>query len=200
MDISPLIVYNGHIMYDYNEITVRKFIVFEGEPYEVMSSHIFRKQMRKPVNDTKLKNLLNGRIVEHSFGATDKVHTAEIDSKKIKFLYANKGEWWFCEENNPAARFKISDSVLGNSGKFLKPNSIVEASLFDEQIFRIDLPIKIELMVKEAPPVLRGDSSKSGNKLVVLETGAGLNVPMFVVEGDIVRINTETGEYVERVK
>ena len=128
------------------------------------------------------------------------MHQAEIDSKKIKFLYANKGEWWFCEENNPAARFKISDSVLGNSGKFLKPNSVVEASLFDEQIFRIDLPIKIELMVKEAPPVLRGDSSKSGNKLVVLETGAGLNVPMFVVEGDIVRINTETGEYVERVK
>ena len=89
---------------------------------------------------------------------------------------------------------------MGNNGKFLKPNSIVEASVFNEQIFKIELPIKIDLLVKEAPPVLRGDSSKSGNKLVILETGAGLNVPMFVVGGDVVRINTETGEYVERVK
>ena len=193
-------VYNSHTMYDYNEITVRKYIVFEGEPYEVMSSHIFRKQMRKPVNDTKLRNLLNGRIVEHSFGATDKVHQADIDSKRIKFLYSNRGEWWFCEEKNPAARFKIDESILGNSGKFLKPNTIVDASTFEEKIFKIDLPIKVELLVKEAPPSLRGDSSKSGNKLVTLETGAQITVPMFIVEGETIRVNTETGEYVERVK
>lgn len=187
-------------MLDYNEITVRKYIVFEDEPYEVLSSHIFRKQMRKPVNDTKLRNLLNGRIVEHSFQATDKVHQAEIDSKNIKYLYNNKGEWWFCEENNPAARFKLDENILGTSGKFLKPNTIVEALTFDENIFRITLPIKVELIVKEAPPALRGDTSKSGNKLVTLETGAQLTVPMFIVEGETIRVNTETGEYVERVK
>ena len=187
-------------MYDYNEITVRKYIVLDDEPYEVLSSHIFRKQMRKPVNDTKLRNLLNGRMVEHSFGATDKVNEAEIGSKKIKFLFTNKGEWWFCAENNPSDRFKIEESILGNSGKFLKPNSVVEGLTFEEKIFNVKLPIKVELLVKEAPPALRGDTSKSGNKLVTLETGAAITVPMFITEGETIRINTETGEYVERVK
>jgi len=187
-------------MLEYNEITVRKYIVFEGEPYEVLSSHVFRKQMRKPVNATKLKNLITGRVVEHSFGATDKAEQAEIESRKVKFLYNNRGEWWFSEENDPSKRFKIDEAVLGDGKRFMKPNTLVEVEMFEEKIFKIKLPIKLDLKVTDAPPAVKGDTAKGGNKVITLETGATLNAPIFVAEGDIVRINTETGEYVERVQ
>lgn len=186
-------------MLEYNEITLRKYIIFESEPYEVLDSHVFRKQQRKPVNATKLRNLLSGRIVEHSFHVSDKVSEAEIDSKKVKFLYANKGESWFCDEKDPANRFKLEESVLGPAMKFIKQNSVVEALVFDEKIFGVKLPIKVELKVTEAPDAVRGDTAKGGSKQITLETGVVVNAPMFVKEGDVVRINTETGEYTERV-
>jgi elongation factor P len=186
-------------MLEYNEIKERKYIIFDNEPYEVLSSHVFRKQMRKPVNATKLRNLISGRVVEHSFGASDKAEEAEIEYKNVKYLYENKGERWFCEESDPSKRFKLTDELLGVGVKFIKPNSVVEAKIFDEKIFGITLPIKVELKVTDAPPAVRGDTAKGGNKLVTLETGAAITAPMFVNEGDILRINTETGEYVERV-
>ncbi|MES3005873.1 MAG: elongation factor P [Patescibacteria group bacterium] len=186
-------------MLEYNEITLRKYIIFENEPYEVLDSHVFRKQQRKPVNATKLRNLLSGRIVEHSFHVSDKVDEAEIDAKKVKYLYTNKGEWWFCEENNPAERFTIAEAMLGNAARFLKPNSIVEAKVYDEKIFGINMPVKVDLKVTDAPPAVKGDTAKGGNKVITLETGATINAPLFVAPDDIVRINTETGEYVERV-
>lgn len=186
-------------MLEYNEITVRKYIVFEGEPYEVLSSHVFRKQMRKPVNATKLKNLISGRVVEHSFGANDKAEEAEVETRKVKFLYANRGEWWFCEESDPSKRFKMEESLLGTPAKFMKPNSLVDVASFGEQVIGVKLPVKVELKVTDAPPAVKGDTAKGGNKVITLETGATINAPIFVSEGDVVRVNTETGDYVERV-
>lgn len=186
-------------MLEYNEIKERKCIIFDNEPYEVLSSHVFRKQMRKPVNATKLRNLISGRVVEHSFGAQDKAEEADIETKNVKFLYSNKGEWWFCEENDPSKRFKLTEELLGTACKFMKANSLIEAKLFEEKIFGINLPIKVELKVTDAPPAVKGDTAKGGNKIITLETGATLNAPMFINEGDVVRVNTETGEYVERV-
>jgi elongation factor P len=186
-------------MLDYNEITVRKYIVFEGEPYEVLSSHVFRKQMRKPVNATKLKNLISGRVVEHSFSAQDKAEEAEIDTRKVKFLFQNRGEWMFCEENDPSKRFNISADLLGDTGKYMKTNSLVDVLSFEEKPFSVKLPIKVELKVTDAPHAVKGDTAKGGNKVITLETGATITAPMFVAEGDVVRVNTDTGEYVERV-
>lgn len=186
-------------MLEYNEITVRKYIIFENEPYEVLTSHVFRKQQRKPVNATKLRSLLNGRIVEYSFHQNEKVEEADIDYKDIKYLYNNRGEYWFSEENDPAKRFKIEPDMLGEQVKFLKPNSLVEAMVFDENIVGIKLPIKVELKVTEAAPGIKGDTAKGGMKQVTLETGAVVNAPLFINEGDVLRINTETGDYVDRV-
>src|SRR4051812_13414254 len=99
-------------MLEYNEITLRKYVIFEGEPYEVLDSHVFRKQQRKPVNAVKMRNLISGRIVEHSFHVSDKVDEADLDTKKVKYLYTNKGEWWFCDETNPANRFQLKEDLL----------------------------------------------------------------------------------------
>ena len=185
------------MMLSYNEIVPKKFIEIDDVPYEVVFSHVFRKQQRKPVNQTKLKNLLNGRQTERTFQQSEKVKEAEIDFKKIKYLYANRGEFWFCEENNPSQRFKIDQSIA--STKFLKENSLVDAVFFAERVIEIKLPTKVELKVIETPPNNKGNTASGANKLVVVETGDSVTTPMFIKEGDIIRINTEKGEYVERV-
>ena len=195
-------------MLSYNEILSKKFIVYEGAPFEVLDAHIFRMQQRKPVNQTKLKNLLTGKVTEVTFHQADKVEEAEIHTREIKFLYANRGQFWFCEVNDPSKRFSMSEEVVGSGGRFLKPNSVINVLTWSEPESESDaangkqigirLPIKVDLKVIEAPPAVKGDTAKGGGKTITLETGATLTAPMFVSEGDVVRINTETGEYVER--
>ncbi len=190
---------------EYNEITERKYIIFENEPYEVIDSHVFRKQQRKPVNAVKMRSMLTGRIVEHSFHVSDKAEEADISKKEVKFLYTNKGEFWFSETNNPSKRFMLPETMIGTASKFLKENTPVDAMLFDDgksddgKIIGLKLPIKMDLKVVEAHPAVKGNTAQGGSKLVVLETGAEVQVPMFIKEGDVVRVNTETGEYTDRI-
>jgi elongation factor P len=186
-------------MLEYNEIKEGKVIVMDNEPWEVISSHVFRKQQRKPVNATKLKNLISGRVTERSFHVSEKAEEADIETKDIKYLYTNKNEWWFCDAKDASQRFSMAASTIGPGGRFLKQNSIIQAVLYDEKIIGVKLPIKVELKVIEAHPAVKGNTAQGGTKTVKVETGAELNVPMFVKEGDILRINTETGEYGERL-
>jgi elongation factor P len=186
-------------MLEYNEILPKRVILLDGEPYEVLDAHVFRKQQRKPVNQTKLRHLITGKVTEQAFHVSEKVAEADLSTKSVKYLYANKGEQWFCAESNPADRFKLSEDTIGTGGQFMKPNMLVEALVFDERIIAIRLPIKMELKVTEAPPAVKGNTAQGGSKQITLETGATLNAPLFINEGDIVRINTTTGEYVERV-
>jgi len=186
-------------MLEYNEITQRKLIIVDGEPYEVIDSHVFRKQQRKPVNATKLRNMISGKVTERSFHVSDKVKEADIESKEIKYLYSNKGEFWFCDVKDASVRFSLTEDLIGSKVKFLKVNSEIDAMMFDGKIIGVKMPIKVDLKVTEAQPAVRGDTAKGGNKQVTLETGATINVPMFVKEGDVLRINTETEEYVDRL-
>ena len=185
-------------MLEYNEITERKYIVYENEPYEVLSSHVFRKQQRKPVNATKLKNLFTGRVSEISFHVSDKVEEAEIDKREVKYLYNNKGEFWFCEKDDPSKRFSLKEEQIGFGAKFMKANSIVTILSFNEKLIGVKLPIKVELKVTEAYDAVKGNTAQGATKQVVVETGAIVNVPMFIKEGEIIKINTEDGQYVER--
>jgi elongation factor P len=186
-------------MLEYNEILPKRVILLDGEPYEVLDAHVFRKQQRKPVNQTKLRHLITGKVTEQAFHVSEKVEEADLSTKSVKYLYTNKGEWWFCAENNPGDRFQLSVETIGPAGQFMKPNMLVEALVFDEKIIGVKVPIKMELKVVEAPPAVKGNTAQGGSKQITLETGATLNAPLFINEGDIIRINTTTGEYVERV-
>lgn len=185
-------------MLNYNEILPKKYIVYEGQPFEVLDARIFRMQQRKPVNQTKLKNLFTGKVTEVTFHQADKVDEADINSREIKYVYTNRGEFWFCEPNDPSKRFPLKEEIVGVGGRFLKSNSVVEVLSWNEKMIGLKLPIKVDLKVTEAPPAVKGDTAKGGAKVITLETGATVNAPMFIHEGDVVRINTETGEYVER--
>mgnify|MGYP001561557616 CR=1 FL=1 len=185
-------------MLNYNEIKPGVAVLVEGEPYVCTWNNIMQKQMRRPVNQTKLKHLIKGNVIEYSFQQSDKLKEAEIESKPAVFIYEKKGEWWFHEVGKPAERFSTSDELMGESGHFLKDNTGVVTQWFDDKLFNVKLPIKVELKVTEAPPDVRGNTAQGGSKIVTLETGATLTVPMFIKEGDVLRINTETGQYVER--
>ena len=186
-------------MLDYSEIVLRKYIVLDGEPWEVLDSHVFRKQQRKPVNACKLKNLITGKVTERSFHVSEKEEEAEIESRDVKYLYNNRGEFWFCEAKDPSKRFEIGEGFIGIQSKFIRKDSVVQALSFNDKVIGMKIPTKIELKVVEAHPAVKGNTAQGGTKIVKLETGAEINVPMFIKEGEMIRVNSETGEYAERV-
>jgi len=192
-------------MLDYNEVRERKYIILDGDPYEVLESHVSRKQQRKPVNQTKLRNLISGSTRQHTFHYADTIAEADIEKKNVRYLFnkvnrqAGTTEYWFCDVEDKSNRFEVSASVLGDKIKYMKEDFEVSAQLFNETVIGIELPVKVELKVVEAPPNIKGNTASGADKKVVLESGAVVTTPVFVEEGDIIRINTETGQYVERV-
>ncbi len=186
-------------MLDYNDIKPGVAVLVDGEPYVCTWNNIMKKQQRRPVNQTKLRHIIKGNSIEYSFQQSDKLEEAEIEKRLAVFIYHRNCEWFFHDLKDKSTRFSVTDDMMGDSGKFLKGNTEVETKWFDDKLFRVTLPIKVELKVTESPPDIRGASIQGGSKTVELETGASISVPMFVKLGDVIRINTETGEYVERV-
>ncbi len=190
-------------MLEYSEIKKGKVIIYENEPYVILDYHIARTQQRKPQNQVKMRSLVSGRGVNTVFHASDSVEEADIIKRPIKYLYNSKGEFWFCDIKNPSDRFKLDENLVTDTKKWLKDNLEVEAMIFDfddeERVIGIKIPVKMEYTVKEAPPTIKGASATGGNKRVTLENGTQVEVPLFISEGEKVRINTETGDYVERV-
>ena len=187
---------------DYSEIRENKIIIHESEPCVVLEAHVARTQQRKPQNQTKLKSLLSGRTFTVTFHAADQAHEAELEKREVKFLYHNRGEYWFCDPANPKDRFMLDVALIGDTSRFLNENELVTALVWDndgeEKIINVKLPIKMTFTVKEAPPSIKGDTRTGGNKVITLHNGATVNAPLFVEVGDKVVVNTESGEYVER--
>jgi elongation factor P len=183
----------------YSEVVPKKIITFDGGIYEVVYSHVARKDMGKPSNRTKLRNLRTGKVSEVVFHQAERIEEADLEEREVKFIYRNRGEAWFCDPNNPKDRFAIKEEVIGDPVQFLKTDMLVELRKWEDELLGVNLPIKMELKVKTADPAVKGNTAQGAMKQVTLETGAIINTPMFINEGDIVRINTETGEYVERV-
>jgi len=182
----------------YNEILPKTIITYNGEPYEVLSSHIFRMQQRKPVNQTKLRHLVSGKVTEISFHQNESATEADVGKMQAQYLYTNRGESWFAEEGNAKNRFAFPEDAVHDKVQWLAQNSLVDIVTNDDKPVTVNIPVKVDLKVTEAPPSVKGNTATGGNKLVTLSTGAKVDVPLFINEGDVVRINTDMGEYVER--
>lgn len=188
---------------EYNEIRVGKIIIHNDEPCEVLDNHVARTQQRKPQNAVKLRSLKSGRAYNEVFHVSDSADEAEIEKREVKFLFTNKGEYWFADPKDPSNRFKLDEKLIGDKVKFLKANEIVNALIWtneddEEETIGVSLPIKVTFTVKEAPPAIKGDTRTGGSKQIVLENGAVINAPLFVEQGDKIVVNTESGDYVER--
>ena len=183
-----------------NALKPKTFFILEGQPWVVLEAHHLKMQQRRPVVQTRMKNLLNGKMVERNFAQSDVFEEADIQRREVKFLYNHREEYWFSEMNDPSKRFKLPLDIIGDSARFLKNNTVIEAIFFNDNIITIELPVKMDFKVTEAPPAIRGDTAQGGVKQVVIETGATINTPLFVEERDTIRVNTENGQYVERVE
>ena len=187
-------------MLSYNELKIGTLFIKDDDPWRVLEYQFVRMQQRKPVAQLKIRNLISGKVVNYTAHQTDNFEEAEIEIATVVFIYKNKDEYWFHELGNPKNRFTLKDDILGEAGEYLKPQTEIKAFKFGKKIINIELPIKLDFKVTESPPAIKGDTAQGGTKLVTLETGAKINAPLFINEGDIVKINTQTGEYVERAE
>ncbi len=175
-------------------------LIIDNQPHEIIEATHMVKGRGRSVVQAKIKNLKDGNFVSRTFRPSEAFQEAEISKIKATFLYLNnKGDYFFCEEGNPKNRFSLNESQIKDITMFLKEKQSVEGLIFQSDIINISLPVKIVLKVVEAPPGIKGDRAQSGTKPVTLETGAEIQVPLFVKEGDLIEINSEKKEYVRRV-
>lgn len=184
-------------MLNFNEIKTGKVIKVNAEPYIIIKTDHHKMGRGGAVLKIKCRNLISGSIQERTYQGAEKAEEAETETKKANFMYKDKDEVYFMDNTN-YEQFNLPLEEIGEAAMFLKDGTDVDVLYFESKPVSISLPIKMEFKVVSAPPGVKGNSAGNVNKQVEIETGAKINVPMFINEGDIIRINTDTGEYVER--
>jgi len=172
-------------------------ITLEGEPYIVTSSSFMKKQQRRPVMRCVLRNLRTGNTREHTFMQSDKIEEADIGRSHCQFLY-KEGEAYMFMDHSTYEQVLVDPDIAGGAALFLLEGQDVQLLMYDGKPVAVELPIKIDREVKEAPPGVRGDTSTNVMKDVVVEGDVTVKAPLFIQTGDKIRIDTRTGEYAER--
>ena len=148
---------------------------------------------------TKIKNIMTGAVVERSFNPTDKMPKAVIETKEMEYLY-NDGELYYFMDPETYELEPIDESMLSDSFRFVKENMVCTVSSYKGKVFAVDPPTFVELVITETDPGFAGNTATNATKPAKLETGAEIKVPLFLEEGERIKIDTRTGEYLERAK
>ncbi len=146
---------------------------------------------------TKIKNVISGAVVEKTFNPTEKFPTAFVERREMQYLY-NDGELYYFMDKESYEQIPINSDTLGDNFKFVKENMDVKILSYKGNVFGVEPPFFVELEVTQTDPGFKGDTATNASKPATLETGAEIRVPLFIDEGDIIRIDTRTGEYMER--
>ncbi len=147
---------------------------------------------------TKLKNLKSGSVIERTFRPQEKVPKAHIERKDMAYLY-NDGELYHFMDNATYDQIAVDSSDIGDSLKFVKENEIVKILSHDGKVFGIEPPLFVELEITETEPGFKGDTATGATKPAIVETGATVNVPLFIDQNEVIKVDTRTGEYLGRV-
>lgn len=147
---------------------------------------------------TKLRNIKSGGVIEKTFRPTEKCPKAHIDRKDMQYLYSD-GELFHFMDVESYDQIALNESVIGDSLKYVKENEMVKINSHNGNVFAVEPPLFVELLITECEPGIKGDTATGASKPCILETGASLLVPLFVNQGDTVKIDTRTGEYLSRV-
>ena len=147
---------------------------------------------------TKLKNIINGGVVEKTFRPTEKFPQARIDRVDMQYLYSDGDLYHFMNVEN-YEQIALNEEAIGDSLKFVKENEMVKICSYNGNVFAIEAPLFVELEITDTEPGFKGDTAQGATKPAVVETGASVNVPLFVEQGDKIKIDTRTGEYLSRV-
>jgi elongation factor P len=174
-------------------------IEITGEPFIMVEFQHVKPGKGGAFVRTKLKSLKTGSVLEKTFRSGEKVDAADVEEKEMQYLYKDKDSYVFMDNESYEQVF-LSKSQLGGGENYLQDNINVTVLFHNKIALGVTLPTFVELKIAETDPGMKGDTVSGGNKPATLETGAVVNVPLFLNEGDIVKIDTRTGEYMERVK
>jgi len=184
-----------------NELQKDTLILIDGQPCKVLEIQHKKVARQAATAEAKLRNLITGSTITRSFNpSADRFEEAEVIKEPLLFVYENRGKYVFCKPDNKGERYELEEGNLGDEKLFLKPNLEISAHFFKGNIISVELPIKVEYRVVEAPPNVRGNTVSGGTKQVKIESGATISAPLFIEENDTIRVNTQKKEYVERVK
>jgi elongation factor P len=175
------------------------FIRYNGE------LHVVEEFMhRTPGNlrafyQVKMRNVRNGRVIENRFRSGEEIELVRVERKQFQYLFHDGQSYNFMDQET-YDQIPVDEVLLGDGAKYLKESCVVEIMFDGPTPVGAELPMNVELSVTETTPGVRGDTATSGTKPAVVETGASVNVPLFINEGDVIRVDTRTGAYLERVK
>ncbi|MBA2849608.1 elongation factor P [Thermosulfuriphilus ammonigenes] len=186
-------------MYDTSDLRKGLKIVIDGDPYVVVDVEFVKPGKGHAMYKTRLKNLITGYVLDKTYRSGEKLEPADVEEIEMQYLYKDGTTYYFMD-NQTYDQIPVEEEVVGEAKRFLVENMNVEVLLFKGRPVGINLPNFVELRVVKADPWLKGDTVAGATKPVTLETGHQIQVPLFVKEGDIIKIDTRTGEYVERVK
>lgn len=174
-------------------------IMFDGDPYNIVENQEVKPGKGQAFNRVKMRNLKTGRVIEKTFKSNEKVDSADVIDTEMQYLY-NDGEFYHFMDPNSFEQFEANDTAVGENAKWLKEEDICMVTLWNNVPLTVDPPNFVELLITETDPGVRGDTSGGGSKPATLETGAVVNVPLFVPQGEVIKVDTRSGEYVSRVK
>jgi len=181
----------------YTDLTPGTAFMFEGNPYIVISGEFHRMQMRKAVMRCSMKNLLSGQLMQRTFSASDKFDPANVEKISAQYLYKDAENFYFMDKET-FEQYHGTESDLGEKVKFLSENLELSVMLFNHKPVQLLLPKNVTLKVTDSPDAIKGDSVSNTFKTVTLENGLKVSCPLFIREGDMLRIDTETEKYIER--
>ncbi len=171
---------------------------FEGNVYQVVEFQHVKPGKGAAFVRTKMKNVISGAVVERTFNPTEKVEQARIERKDMEYLYEDGGLYYFMDQET-YEQTPLSEEQLGDALKFIMENMTVKILSYKGNVFAVEPPTNVELKVIETEPGVKGNTATNVTKPAKVESGAVITVPMFVNEGDVIRIDTRTGEYLARV-
>ena len=170
----------------------------EGAVYQIVEFQHVKPGKGAAFVRTKLKNIINGGVVERTFRPTEKFPAARIDRVDMQYLYADGDLFNFMNMDN-YEQIALAPDVIGDALKFVKENEVVKVCSYNGKVFSVEAPLFVELEITSTEPGFKGDTATGANKPATVETGAQVYVPLFVNEGDVIKIDTRTGEYLSRV-
>ena len=173
-------------------------IELEGSVYQIIEFQHVKPGKGAAFVRTKLKNVINGGVVEKTFRPTEKCPQARIDRKDMQYLYSDGDLFNFMDVEN-YEQIALNTDTVGDSLKFVKENEMVKVCSYNGSVFSIEPPLFVELAITETEPGFKGDTATGATKPATVETGAQVAVPLFVEQGDVIKIDTRTGEYLSRV-
>ncbi len=182
-----------------NDLRVGRAVIHEGEIYTVKACQHTAKGNWRSYMQTKLKHIKTGRIIDVRFPMGERVETPFLESKEYEYLY-KEGDQLVLMDTTTYDQIHVSLDVVGEGVKFLKPNERITCQMHGQEILTIELPNVVELAVADTPPVIKGATVTNQPKEATLETGAKVRVPAFIEVGEVIRVDTRSGEYLERAK